>query len=104
MKLWLDDIREMPKDFDIWAKTANEAIAILDLGKITHISFDHDLGDKSVFEGEELTGNDVAFWIEEAAFYKAIPQLTFAVHSANPVGAKNIEATMKQAIKFFEID
>lgn len=29
MKLWLDDIRPMPKDFDYWAKTVERAKEII---------------------------------------------------------------------------
>ena len=28
-RLWLDDCRKMPSDYDLWAKTADEAIDIL---------------------------------------------------------------------------
>ena len=48
MKLWVDDIRKMPSWYDVWAKTADQAIAVLSVlktGKVTHISLDHDLGD-----------------------------------------------------------
>jgi hypothetical protein len=50
----------MPDGFDIHIKTADEAITLLQTGKATLISLDHDLG-------QEKTGYDVAKWMEENA-------------------------------------
>lgn len=94
MKLWLDDVREMPDDFDVWVKTADEAIKYIDTGKVNFISFDHDLG-------EEETGYDVAVYIALKAFHNEIPRIEYVVHSANPVGRENIIFAMKNAQKFW---
>jgi hypothetical protein len=69
-------------------RTAQDAIDTLKRGGIDVLSLDHDLG-------EGPTGYDVIRWIEEQVFindFKAPDEMV--VHSANPVGAKNI----KQAI------
>lgn len=97
MKLWLDDVRPMPPDFDIHAKSSEEAIRILELGGVSFISFDHDLGDPD----PKRTGYDVASWIESAAFYGTLAPLGWVVHSANPVGRKNIEDAMKCADEYW---
>lgn len=93
MRLWLDDIRD-PKDFGCagwaWAKTAEEAIALLQISNVTIASFDHDLGYLS--EDEELTGYDVICWLE--ANPEFWPPDGVNVHSSNPVGA----ARMRQVI------
>ena len=96
IKLWLDDIRPMPPTFNTYVKTAKEAIKYLESDKVTEISFDHDLG-----EPENGTGYDVAKWIEEAAYYKKIKPIKWQVHSANPIGAKNIENAMRMAEQFW---
>lgn len=98
MKLWLDDIRQVPDGW-VWAKTADEALEILARGKVTHISFDHDLGDD-----DEGTGMTVAKWVEECAYFGTLPRLIWTIHSANPVGRKNIEAAMRSADVFWSID
>jgi len=95
MRLWLDDIREMPKDFDIWAKNSYEALVYLRIGNIKFISFDHDLG-----EGAG-TGYDVAVWIEERAFRKKIGPIGWQIHSANTVGRNKIEMAMINADKYW---
>ncbi len=95
-KLWIDDIREIPSDFDYWAKTSKEAIDFLSNEPITEVSFDHDLG-----EDCNGTGYDVAKWIEEASFFSTIPKLIWQIHSANPVGRRNIELAMLNADKFW---
>ena len=88
MKLWIDDERPAPWGW-AHAKTAQEAIGWIEQGDITHISFDHDLGEGN---GD---GHDVVCFVEERieAGQMALPQMT--VHSANPVGARRI----RQAIE-----
>lgn len=92
MKIWLDDVREKPADFDVWLKDADTAIRSLRTGIVTCISLDHDLGEES-----EKTGYDVAKFIEEAAYKKLLPPMEVLVHSANPVGRKNMDAAIERA-------
>lgn len=98
MKLWLDDIRPMPTDYDAHVTTAMEAIFYLKTNKISHISLDHDLGDDNHFG----TGCDVANWIEESAYNGTLKKLTWYIHSANPVGRKRIEQALKNADEYWE--
>lgn len=97
VKLWLDDIRPAPEGW-VWVKTADRAIAALttlrtlrlvgDLDKLTHMSFDHDLGDTSV---PEKTGYTVALWMAEHEFW---PTDECIVHSANVSGAPRIRGVI----------
>jgi hypothetical protein len=95
IRLWLDDIRPMPEDFDVHVRSASVAIEILDHFKVGKISFDHDLG------GQQ-TGYDVAKFIEKGAQDGTIQSLEWHIHSANPPGAKNISAAMKKAEEFWK--
>ncbi|MBY0227710.1 MAG: hypothetical protein K2W96_00380 [Gemmataceae bacterium] len=95
MRLYLDDVRDMPPGFDHCARTAAEALDLLRTGRVAFLSFDHDLG-------TEETGYTVASWIERAAFDGTLPRLGWAVHSANPVGRANIEAAMRNADRFWD--
>ena len=95
IKIWLDDVRPMPQEYDLWAKTANEAMMEIAKGNTDKISFDHDLGD---FAG---TGYDVAKAIEYWAYWRVIEPVLWEIHSANPVGRKNIELAMKSAERFW---
>lgn len=94
--LWLDDVRPMLGEFNFHARTASEAIAVLRVGVVEKISFDHDLG-----ESMAGSGYDVACWIEKAAYfgYPRIPD--WSVHSANSVGRKNINSAMANAEKYW---
>lgn len=101
MKIWLDDVRNPPDDSWTWVKNKSEAIPLLMSGDVTHVSFDHDLG-------EIHTGYDLAKDIEKWAFEDyhnmyawKFPKLTWDIHSANPVGRKNIEMAMRNAEKFW---
>jgi len=80
MRVWLDDIRPMPADFDIHVKTADDAIRLLQTGKVTAISLDHDLGEDPTHTNN---GGCVADWIEQAAYHGKIPELVATVHSDN---------------------
>lgn len=95
MRLYLDDLRDMPPSFDHCARTASEALALLRTGRVSFLSFDHDLG-------TEETGYTVASWIERAAFDGTLARLGWAVHSANPVGRANIEIAMRNAERFWD--
>jgi hypothetical protein len=96
MRVWLDDIRPLPRDYDTWIKTAEEAIRLLETGLVTNISLDHDLGDESV-----ATGYSVALFLEEQAFLNNIPRVKWNIHSANPVGVQNMHAALTRADQYW---
>lgn len=97
IRLWLDDVRPMPDGFDVHAKTAQEAIALIDSDTVAEISFDHDLG-----APENGSGYDVAKHVECRAYYRTGAPPRYAVHSANPVGRRNIIAAMQMAETYFQ--
>lgn len=98
IRVYLDDKRTTPDGFDLRVYTAPAAIAALETGTVEHISLDHDLG----LLPEEGCGYDVAVWIEEAAYLNKIPRLTWAIHSANPVGRKRMEAALVNADRYWK--
>lgn len=100
MKVWLDDLRPMPEGYDIHVATADAAIAALKTKTVTQISLDHDLGDET--EINCGTGYDVAKYIEEAAFFKEIPRLEVAIHSANPVGRDKMKRAITRADEYWD--
>ena len=102
MKIWLDDIRDPPDNswehFKTGEDLTNEIVEQINSQDeaIEEISFDHDLGENC------LTGYGVACFIESiinAGMWKR--PIKWTVHSANPVGRKNIEAAMKNCDKFW---
>jgi len=107
MKVWLDDIRPLPTNdisdphrqfdphapYDVWCKTAEEAIALVRKGVVTFISFDHDLG-------REKSGYDVAKEIERLVLAGKIPNVKWKIHSWNWVGSGNIEMAMRKQDEF----
>ena len=85
MRVWLDDIRDAPRGW-VRAFTPEEVIALLQLGEVTEVSLDHDLG---LDGGEsERTGYTVLLWLEmevgTGRWRRLVPEIT--VHSGNPVG------------------
>lgn len=94
MKIWIDDIRPAPNGW-VWAKNSADAIKLIYTAKnIEEISFDHDLG------GDD-TAYRVATLIEELAYKKKINKLTWHIHSANPIGVRNIRTAMENADKYW---
>lgn len=106
VRIWLDDERDpknpfIQKEFgamgnEIWVKTPEEAIRLLEQGNVESISLDHDLGE-NIGSGEQ-----VAKWIEEKAYFGKISPLIWRVHSQNPVGAKNIFVALSNADRFWQ--
>lgn len=93
MKVYLDDERHAP---DGWhqVRWPDEAIRLLESGKVTHLSLDHDLGDD-----ERGNGYDVVLWLEEAVATRRFvpPQIT--VHSANSSARTKMEAGIRAIAK-----
>ena len=93
MKLYLDDVRQAPKDW-IQCRWPDEVIDYMQKNEVEEISLDHDLGDVSYsYFTPERTGMDVLTWVEaqqrsNPLFH--VPKII--VHSANPARAK----TMRQ--------
>lgn len=77
MKVYLDDERQTPAG---WTRVywPDEAIALLQTGKVEEISLDHDLGDD-----DRGTGYDVVKWIEEQVVTCGFVPPVIRVHSAN---------------------
>src|ERR1700741_3674384 len=103
VKIFLDDVR--PSDIDprrtIVIRTFHEAVnlfARLGLSQIEYISFDHDLGMADDAEYPK-TGHDLAKWIVltemDGKHERLPPHFRFRVHSANPVGARNIRMYLR---------
>ena len=96
MKVWLDDERHEPATW-IRARTAADAIALLNSGVVELISLDHDLGDGA---GE---GYDVLVWIERAVVERGFQPPKIFVHTANPPARERmlaaVEAIERRAVK-----
>jgi hypothetical protein len=73
-RLWVDDLRPPPEGW-VWAKSSEEAVAMLETRDFAAVSLDHDLG------GEDTT-RPVVLWMCEHALWPT----TVHVHTANPVG------------------
>lgn len=102
IRVWLDDLRPMPPGYDLWVKTAKEAIEILATNTVVGISLDHDLGDE---DREDCgRGTQVARFIEESAFNGEIEFVVCQVHSANPVGRDNMMGTLQNAYKYWGVE
>lgn len=94
LKLFIDDMRPMPTEFNVLARTFDQAVMALASMEVSTISFDHDLGDT-------VTGYDIACLIEKGARERILMPMKWSIHSANPVGRKNIKAAMESAEKLW---
>ena len=106
--LFLDDLRSPadaanPLGINKWViarsvKAAKELVNVR--GAPSVISFDHDLG-------EEEDGYSFAKWLVEKDLNALenhrdflLPDFRFQVHSANPIGAENIEKLLNNWLKY----
>ena len=97
-KLYIDDLRNPKSDgFDV-VRTSSEAIRYMEEnGCPDYISFDHDLG------GEDTAMIVVHWMIDRDMDMGGLfisDDFEFHVHSANPVGVKNIEGLLGQYLRF----
>ncbi len=108
-RLWLDDRRKPPWGYDLWAKTANEAIMLLEGQDIEHCSLDHDLVDEHYEDAvgpgygeppppidrskyKELTGYAVIEWmVANDAWVQDI-----SVHTLSQRGGEDMMALIKK--------
>ena len=100
MRIYLDDERN-PKveQFDEVLRSIDEFKNLLrhTSTPISYISFDHDLGS----DCPKTTGYACAKWLVDfdRDFNVLSEDFTFNIHSANPVGARNIHMYMEQYLK-----
>lgn len=93
MYLWVDDLREPPKDGNdwFWARSVSEAKTAIVLYErqrskdAIHIDLDHDAGDYAFDGGDYI---EVLKWLER----EQLPDTgyTFHLHTMNPVGRDNM--------------
>lgn len=109
-RVWLDDERPMPKEYNVHVKSACEAIKMIKEGQVGEISLDHDLGEETTTTrwSDRFnrflavgTGYDVAKFLEEGAYTKTVRPIVWNIHSANPVGRDNMEMALKNADKYW---
>lgn len=89
MKIWLDDQRPMPDDFDTYCRTVEQAIELLKTNQVTEISLDYDLG-----IGYGL-GDEVARWIADNA--RTLKPLEMDCHSSNPDARRSMRESFRKA-------
>lgn len=92
MKIWLDDLRPVPKGYN-GAKSVNEAILLIEKAEengteIELLDLDHDLGDYYTDGGDAIKLLD---WLAERGTFYPVK-----IHTANPVGRENMERMLKR--------
>ena len=99
IKVWIDDVRPKPTNYNLSFHSVNDVIAYLDSIKggsaSVLLDFDHDAGDFISDGGDYIRILD---WIEETGFISANPDihLMFRIHSANPVGRENMRRVIEK--------
>lgn len=87
MKLFIDDIRNPSSNDFVVVRSTNDAIETVKHTWPSFISFDHDLG------GDDTSMVFLRRMVNEVWNNQPVPNYT--VHSANPVGSKNIVSFME---------
>ena len=92
MKIWLDDLRPAPPEYES-VRSVNEAIAVITEAEengieIELLDLDHDLGDYAGDGGDAIKLLD---WLAERETFYPIE-----IHTANPVGRANMERMIER--------
>lgn len=99
IKVWIDDVRPKPADYNLAFHSVNDVIAYLNVIRSIAVrvllDLDHDAGDFISDDGDYVRILD---WIEETKFISANPDihLMFRIHSANPVGRENMRCIIEK--------
>lgn len=102
--LFIDDLRDVknhyPEQEFITVRTYNDAVQCVEQnGLPKFVSFDHDLGD--VDSTDEKTGYTFAKYLIQYMLDNSLTErFEYFIHSANPVGAKNIECYLENGFNF----
>jgi hypothetical protein len=94
MRIWLDDKRPMPEGYDTHVKTAEEAIRLIDLGCVTHISLDNFLADENV---DHMQGWQVAKHIEQQAINGTLRMIRCYIHTGSIDAREKIKEHLRGA-------
>jgi hypothetical protein len=104
MKLYVDDIRPAPES---WMQARNVTDAIKTIARfgheITEISLDHDISLSVIVDGTQrpfpsdetfqaVAHYIIAYW----AIAPLMPKPKITIHTANPVGGKELELLLKE--------
>lgn len=96
MRLFIDDLRDPPEGEWTVVRSTAEAIALCRDGVPEFISFDHDLG------GDDRAFDFVKWMIDQDLDRPGFIPATFdyTIHSANPIGADNIQALLDRYLAY----
>ncbi len=92
MKIWVDDIRPVPRGYE-GTKSVDETIQLIEEleekgEEIELIDLDHDLGDYAIYGGDAIKILD--YLAERETYYP------IEIHTANPVGRANMERMIER--------
>ena len=93
MRIWVDDVRKKPKEYDVQFKSVYDTIDFIEFCirknvKIELISLDHDAGCYANEGGDYIKILD---WMIENNF-----RCPVRLHTMNPVGRGNLRRLMKR--------
>lgn len=97
--IFLDDVRNPQGSHWIVVRTAEDAYTLIremmSTGLPVVASLDHDLGENMT------TGYDLLNWLEKdiATDEQFRPNITFQIHSANPVGRMNMDMAIRSIMR-----
>lgn len=100
-KLFLDDVRDAPEGWILCRTVGQAKQQIRDWGLPSTLSFDHDLGYNPV-SGNNETSMELMHWIigKDQKNVFDVSNMKIKIHSANPVGRKNLMGLWDSYMKF----
>lgn len=89
IKIWVDDLRPAPAGYEHF-RSVEETVSFLSKNskKVELLDLDHDAGNYSYLGGDFIRILD---WLEKEGI-----SLPIRIHTANPVGRRNMERIVKK--------
>lgn len=97
IKLYVDDVREVPDSTWNLEKTFHGAICFLENHNVHTVSLDHDLG--CFYGTREMTGRDILNWLIARIYEGKHTPTVVKVHSANIAASPTMEADIVRYFK-----
>ena len=97
MRIWVDDLRPSPDGY-IWCQSTNAALRLIvsNITDVEEIHLDHDMGDTFGGDAIIILEELERLSVRKSEFAKAVHNITFKIHTMNPVGRENMRRIIQR--------
>lgn len=97
MRVFLDDMRSLPDEYDTLCRTPEDALTAIMTGKVELIGFDNDLG-------ANMEGRHVFDFLEDQVRTLQVPLPSIEIHTSNPSAGDAMEKGAKNLLRWYVVN